>query len=90
MLVWYVVALNRSFCIQGMTGAIKKAGELTKEGSGMYMLQQFNNPANPAVHFRTTGPEIWDATNGRIDILVAGVHLLLHFSLHCLSIFIHL
>ena len=82
VLAWYVVALNRSLSIQGMTGAIKKAGELTKEGSGMYMLQQFNNPANPAVHFRTTGPEIWDATDGRIDILVAGVHLLWLTSLH--------
>ena len=58
-----------------MTGAIKKATELVKEGQGTYMLQQFNNPANPAVHFRTTGPEIWEATEGRIDILVAGLSL---------------
>jgi cysteine synthase A len=56
----------------GMKGAIAKAEELSKQ-KGFYMPQQFKNPANPAIHVKTTGPEIWNDSEGRIDILVAGV-----------------
>jgi len=59
---------------KGMPGAIQKAEELVAENPGRYyMPQQFTNPANPAIHVKTTGPEIWDATDGSIDVLVAGV-----------------
>ncbi|MCA9117634.1 MAG: cysteine synthase A [Planctomycetaceae bacterium] len=57
---------------EGMKGAISRATEMA-EGPDYYMPQQFNNPANPDIHFRTTGPEIWDDTEGKIDILVCGV-----------------
>jgi len=56
----------------GMKGAINKAAEMA-EDSNFFMPQQFQNPANPAIHMKTTGPEIWEATDGNVDILVAGV-----------------
>lgn len=58
---------------KGMAGAIAKAEELQKEISGGIILGQFDNPANARVHFETTGPEIWEDTDGNIDVLVAGV-----------------
>jgi cysteine synthase A len=57
----------------GMPGAIRKAQELIASTPGSWMPQQFDNPANPRIHERTTGPEIWTDTGGKIDMLVAGV-----------------
>jgi cysteine synthase A len=59
---------------KGMKGAIARAEQImARLGKGAWMPRQFDNPSNPAVHYRTTGPEIWEATNGAVDIFVAGV-----------------
>lgn len=58
---------------EGMAGAIRRANELKEEHSGSLILQQFENPANPAVHVRITAEEIWRDTDGQVDVFVAGV-----------------
>ena len=57
----------------GMKGAIEKANELAREIEGSFIPAQFDNPANPAIHAATTGPEIWKDTDGQVDIFIAGV-----------------
>lgn len=58
---------------KGMQGAIEKAEELARQIPGSIVAGQFNNPANPAAHIKTTGPEIWEDTDGTVDIFIAGV-----------------
>lgn len=57
----------------GMTGAIEKANELAKENPNSFIPAQFDNPSNPKAHYESTGPEIWEDTDGQVDVFVAGV-----------------
>lgn len=57
----------------GMSGAIEKAEQIKKENKGSIIAGQFTNPANPRAHFESTGPEIWDDTDGKVDMFIAGV-----------------
>src|ERR1017187_8890182 len=59
--------------VDGMKGAIAKADQVLAETPDGFIVRQFDNPANPAIHYATTGPEIWEDTDGKVDVLVSGV-----------------
>lgn len=73
MLRAYGAHLELTAGIQGMSGCIRRAQEIVETTPDAYMLQQFNNPANPEIHRETTAKEIWEDTDGQVDFLVAGV-----------------
>ena len=74
LLVAYGAKLDLTEGARGMNGAVAKAKEIAASDPARYvLLQQFSNPANPAIHESTTGPEIWDDTDGRVDIFISGV-----------------
>ncbi|MFM7424451.1 MAG: cysteine synthase A [Elainella sp.] len=73
MLRAYGAELELTPGIEGMSGCIQRAQQIVNSQPDAYMLQQFNNPANPEIHRRTTAMEIWEDTDGRVDILIAGV-----------------
>jgi cysteine synthase A len=73
MLRAYGAQLELTPGIQGMSGCIQRAQEIVESTPNAYMLQQFNNPANPKIHRETTAEEIWEDTDGQVDFLVAGV-----------------
>ncbi len=73
MLKAYGAQLELTPGVEGMRGAIARAEEIVAKTPNAYMLQQFRNPANPKIHAQTTAEEIWDDTDGEVDILVAGV-----------------
>ncbi|OCR02671.1 cysteine synthase A [Oscillatoriales cyanobacterium USR001] len=73
MLQAYGAKLELTPGIEGMTGCIRRAQEIVEKTPNAYMLQQFRNPANPQIHRETTALEIWEDTEGEVDILVAGV-----------------
>ncbi|HEY9852954.1 MAG TPA: cysteine synthase A [Leptolyngbyaceae cyanobacterium] len=73
MLRAYGAQLELTPGIEGMSGAIRRAQEIVDSTANAYMLQQFRNPANPKIHRETTAEEIWQDTDGQVDILIAGV-----------------
>jgi cysteine synthase len=73
MLKAYGAQLELTPGAEGMKGAIRRAGEIAESIPNAYMLQQFNNPANPKIHRETTAEEIWEDTDGKVDFVVAGV-----------------
>jgi cysteine synthase A len=73
MLKAYGAELELTSGVEGMSGCIRRAQEITYKTAHAYMLQQFRNPANPQIHRTTTAEEIWADTDGKVDILVAGV-----------------
>lgn len=73
MLKAYGAQLELTPGSQGMAGCIQKAQSIVDQTANAYMLQQFNNPANPEIHRQTTAEEIWEDTDGQVDILVAGI-----------------
>jgi cysteine synthase A len=73
MLRAYGAELELTPATEGMRGAIRRSGEIVASTSNAYMLQQFNNPANPEVHRKTTAEEMWNDTDGQVDCLIAGV-----------------